>query len=222
MKLEQSFGVQAPVDAVWSALLDVQRVAPCLPGAEISEVGEDGSYRGTFQVKLGPTTAAYRGEVHLEDVDEAARLVVMKASGQDKRGQGAARATITNRLIEDGGGTRVDVVADFTITGRLARFGRGGMIEDVSARLLSDFSECLATTIGSAPDAASAEAPGAGAPGAGAKSVAAPGAAAPGAAPPGSEPPGPSSATPPAKPVRGLSLMVSVLWGRFKRLFRRR
>jgi carbon monoxide dehydrogenase subunit G len=91
MKLEQSFTVAAPVEQVWAALIDVERVAPCLPGAEITGSDESGAYHGTFTVKLGPTTASYNGTLHLEEVDEAAHAVVMSARGTDKRGQGAAR-----------------------------------------------------------------------------------------------------------------------------------
>ena len=153
MKLEQSFEVQAPVAQVWAALIDLERVAPCLPGATITQRDEDGTYHGEFKVKLGPTTAAYRGTVKIEDVDEAAHRATMKAKGTDKRGQGGANATIVNTLTETPEGTRVDAVTDFTITGRLARFGRGGMIEDISNRLMRDFSSCLATRIGSEPRA---------------------------------------------------------------------
>ena len=143
MKLQQTFTVAAPVERVWAALIDVERVAPCLPGAEITGADEDGAYRGTFTVKLGPTTAAYNGTLRLEEVDEAAHTVAMSARGTDKRGQGGATATIRSAVQPEGDGTRVDVDTDFTITGRLARFGRGGMIEDVSRRLLGDFSTCL-------------------------------------------------------------------------------
>ena len=148
MKLEQSFEVQAPVGEVWAALIDVQRVAPCLPGAEITETGDDGSYRGTFQVKLGPATAAYAGELKLESTDEAAHVCVMRANGRDKRGQGSAKATITSRMSEAAGGTRVEVETDLQITGRLARFGRGGMMEDISNRLMGEFADCLAKQFG--------------------------------------------------------------------------
>src|SRR5215216_6406065 len=111
MKLEQAFEVQAPIERVWEALIDLERVAPCLPGATITDRDEDGTYHGEFK---------------------------------DKRGQGGANATIVNTLTSDGGGTtRVEAVTDFTITGRLARFGRGGMIEDISNRLMRDFSACL-------------------------------------------------------------------------------
>jgi carbon monoxide dehydrogenase subunit G len=154
MKLEQSFEVQAPIGQVWEALIDLERVAPCLPGAAITERGEDGTYHGTFQVKLGPTTAAYRGTIKIEEADEATHRATLKARGTDKRGQGGASATIVNTLSEVGSATRVDAVTDFTITGRLARFGRGGMIEDVSNRLMRDFATCLQSRIAGAGPAA--------------------------------------------------------------------
>ncbi|MBI5104826.1 MAG: SRPBCC family protein [Solirubrobacterales bacterium] len=151
MKLEQSFSVEAPIERVWSALIDVEQVAPCLPGAEVTE--SDGeTYHGTFTVKIGPTTAAYRGTLKMEALDEAARTATMSAKGTDKRGQGGATATVVSTLVEEGGATRVDVVTDFTITGRLARFGRGGMIEDVSRRLLKDFASCLQATLTAEPE----------------------------------------------------------------------
>ena len=151
MKLEHSFQVAAPLERVWGRLIDVQQVAPCLPGAEITEAGDGGTYRGTFSVRLGPTTAAYRGELSIEEADEAAHRVVMRASGQDKRGQGSAKASIVSTMREEAGVTTVDVETDFTITGRLARFGRGGMIQDVSNRLLRDFSDCLQKTFEAGP-----------------------------------------------------------------------
>jgi carbon monoxide dehydrogenase subunit G len=233
MKLEQSFQVDAPIEQVWEALIDLQRVAPCLPGAEITDHDEDGTYHGTFKVKLGPTTAAYRGTIKIEHADEQAREATLKARGTDKRGQGGASATIFNRLVEVDGGTRVDATTDFTITGRLARFGRGGMIEDISNRMLRDFSTCLQTRLaepGAAPggDIAAEE----GAPEAAAAPAESPGGggAAPGGAEvaAGKEPPEAVATTPapppppaPAVPVKGFSLLVSVLWERIRRLFRR-
>jgi carbon monoxide dehydrogenase subunit G len=159
MKLEQSFEVQAPIAAVWAALTDVERVAPCLPGAEITGLDEDGTYRGSFQVKLGPTTAAYRGSLRLEGLDEAGHVATMRAEGTDKRGQGGAKATMVSTLTEHEGATRVDVVTDFTITGRLARFGRGGMVQDVSNRLLRDFASCLQAHLADEPAALPAPVP---------------------------------------------------------------
>jgi carbon monoxide dehydrogenase subunit G len=208
VKLEQSFEVRAPVDRVWETLVDIERVAPCLPGAEIDEAGEDGTYRGTFSVRLGPTTAAYRGELRMEDLDQTARRAVMQASGQDKRGQGSAKATIVSTMREEGDVTCVEVETDFTITGRLARFGRGGMIEDISNRLLKDFAECLQQKIEAPPaaepnplDAVLAATP--------------EGAAAAPLAVGGSEAPTT------AKPIGGFSLFFRALLDRLRRVFGR-
>jgi uncharacterized protein len=225
MKLEQSFTVAAPVEEVWDALIDVERIAPCLPGAEITGQGPDGSYEGNFTVKLGPTTASYRGSLKMDSLDEASRTATMHAKGTDKRGQGGANATIVSTLREEGGETTVDVITDFTITGRLARFGRGGMIEDISKRMMRDFSQCLQATLTTeqAP-AAAAEAPvtsgeEADAAAASAGGAAAEASAATEAAP---APPAPArAAPPPAKPIKGFSLLLSVLWDRIKRLFGR-
>ncbi len=166
MKLEQSFEVAAPLQRVWEALIDVERVAPCLPGASVSGRNDDGSYNGSFKVKIGPTSAAYSGKLAMENVDESAHTATMQAQGTDKRGQGGAKATIVSSLSEAGeGSTKVEVVTDYHITGRLARFGRGGMIEDISNRLLGDFAKCLQTSLaggGEAGDGQPAAAEGAG------------------------------------------------------------
>jgi uncharacterized protein len=159
MKLEQSFEVAAPIEQVWDALIDVERVAPCLPGASVTGRNEDGSYTGALTIKIGPTTAAYAGKLEMENVDEAARSATMQAHGSDKRGQGGAKATISSTLsAADDGGTRVEVITDYHITGRLARFGRGGMIEDISERLLREFAQRLQSSLVARPDAAAADA----------------------------------------------------------------
>ncbi len=225
MKLEQSFEVEAPLDAVWAALIDVERVAPCLPGAEITEAADNGVYRGEFTVKLGPTTASYRGELRLEEVDEAARRVTMRANGRDKRGQGSAKATIVSVLREEGAVTEVDVETDFTLTGRLARFGRGGMIEDVGNRLLRDFASCLEQQLTyeekkeEAPVETAASAPSGDEEGAAAYTDV-PDAPTVQKVP---DVPPPQQPQPPrAKPIGGIRLMLDVLLGRIKRLFGRR
>jgi carbon monoxide dehydrogenase subunit G len=151
MKLEQSFTVTAPIEQVWSALVDVERVAPCLPGAEITGQSPDGGYEGTFTVKLGPATASYRGSLRMESLDEENRVATMSAKGTDKRGQGGATASIVSTMTQDGDATLVEVATDFTITGRLARFGRGGMIEDISKRLMREFANCLQSTLAADP-----------------------------------------------------------------------
>ena len=148
MKLEQSFEVAAPIERVWQTLIDVEHVAPCLPGAAVTGRNDDGSYNGTFTVKIGPTTASYTGRLEMESIDEAAHTATMQAQGTDKRGQGGAKATIYSRLAPaDGAGTLVEVVTDYHITGRLARFGRGGMIEDISERLLREFASRLQSSL---------------------------------------------------------------------------
>ena len=159
MKLEQSFEVAAPIERVWQTLIDVEHVAPCLPGAAVTGRNDDGSYNGTFTVKIGPTTASYTGKLEMQNVDEFSHTATMQAQGTDKRGQGGAKATILSRLAPvDGNGTRVEVVTDYHITGRLARFGRGGMIEDISERLLREFAKRLQSSLAAQPEAPAAPA----------------------------------------------------------------
>jgi uncharacterized protein len=158
MKLEQSFEVSAPLQRVWEALIDVGRVAPCLPGATVTGQNEDGSYNGEFKVKIGPTSAAYSGKLNMESVDEDSHHATMQAAGTDKRGQGGAKATIESSVEEiDAGTTKVNVSTDYHITGRLARFGRGGMIEEISNRLLREFAERLQAMLTSGGDGGSAD-----------------------------------------------------------------
>jgi uncharacterized protein len=211
---------------VWKALIDLERVAPCLPGATITDRDEDGTYHGEFQVKLGPTTASYRGTIKIESADETTHTATLKARGTDKRGQGGANATIVNTLSEHDGGTRVEAVTDFSITGRLARFGRGGMMEDISNRLMRDFATCLSSRLADAPAAPSGEevtsgeappeAVAAANPQEGADTEAA-GAAPTRAGGPQSPPAQPQA----AKPVGGIGLFFSVLWERIRRRFGR-
>jgi len=213
MKLEQTFEVQAPLAQVWEALNDLERVAPCLPGAAITGHDEDGTYHGTFTVKLGPMTAAYNGTIKIEDADEANHTATLRAKGTDKRGQGGANATIVNTLSEQGGVTHVEAVTDFNITGRLAQFGRGGMMQDVSNRLLRDFATCLSTRLAEAPAAPEPTVP------SGAEVTAGdapPEAVAAAASTPPPRPPAPEPAA-----IKGGSLFFSVLWERIKNLFRR-
>jgi carbon monoxide dehydrogenase subunit G len=145
MKLENEFTVPAPVDEAWKVLLDVERVAPCLPGAAI-EGAEGDEHKGTMTIKIGPITARYRGTVKIEEADEAARRAVMRAQARDQRGQGTAAATITSTMEEVEGGTRVRVETDMRVTGPAAQFGRGVM-QDVSAKLMDRFADCLASEI---------------------------------------------------------------------------
>jgi carbon monoxide dehydrogenase subunit G len=146
MKLENEFTVPAPVERAWEVLLDVERVAPCLPGAAI-EGAEGDAHKGTMTVKIGPITAKYAGTVKIEEADEAARRAVMRAQARDSRGQGTAAATITSSMEGVEGGTRVRVETDMRVTGPAAQFGRGVM-QDVSAKLMGRFADCLAEQMG--------------------------------------------------------------------------
>jgi carbon monoxide dehydrogenase subunit G len=155
MELTNDFRVGVPPETAWAVLTDVERIAPCMPGAQLQEVEGD-EYRGVVKVKVGPITAQYKGVATFLERDEAGRRAVLRAEGRDTRGQGNANATITATLTPDGDGTRVSVVTDLTVTGKVAQFGRGVMA-DVSAKLLDQFVACLESTVLTA-DAAPAKA----------------------------------------------------------------
>ena len=162
MKLENEFTVPASIEQAWAVLLDVPRVAPCLPGATVEPGGgEDGVFKGAMKIKIGPITASYKGTVKIEETDEAGHRVAMKAQAKDARGQGTAAATITSTMEEVADGTKVRVVTDMRITGPAASFGRGVM-QDVSAKLMGRFADCLAEEMrgdGAAAAEPEAEAP---------------------------------------------------------------
>jgi carbon monoxide dehydrogenase subunit G len=141
MEISDSFRVSTPLADTWKVLLDIEGIAPCLPGAQLQEVEGD-EYRGTVKVKVGPITAQYKGTAKLAEVDEANRRIVIDASGRDTRGQGNAKATIVVAMQEEGAGTKVDVTTDLSITGKVAQFGRGVLV-DVSSKLMGQFVENL-------------------------------------------------------------------------------
>jgi len=157
VELTHEFSVDLPVERAWALLLDIERIAPCMPGA-VLESAEGELYTGVVKVKVGPVTAQYRGTVRFAERDEAARRAVLRAEGRETRGQGNANATITVSLAARDGGTAVGVVTDLVVTGRVAQFGRG-VISEVSSRLLQQFVDCLATTFvtGEAPASAGAD-----------------------------------------------------------------
>jgi carbon monoxide dehydrogenase subunit G len=142
MRFEHEFTVPVPVEQAWSVLIDVERIAPCLPGAALESV-EGGAFAGRMRVKVGPITVTYRGEATFENVDKDARTVTLKASGKEARGAGTANAEVTARLSPEADRTRVHVETSFNITGRPAQFGRGVMA-DVGARLIDRFAANLA------------------------------------------------------------------------------
>jgi carbon monoxide dehydrogenase subunit G len=179
MKLVNEFTVAAPIEQTWTTLLDVERVASCLPGASIEPVGEDGSYRGRMRVKVGPVSMSYGGTVRLAEVDADSHVAAFEARAKETRGTGTAAATIRNTLTETAEGTRVQVETDLDVTGRPAQFGRG-LMEEVAAKMLGQFSGRLEKLVLDGPPADSSPAEGPAR--SGAKAASADGGAAPRAA----------------------------------------
>jgi carbon monoxide dehydrogenase subunit G len=159
VELNNEFTVGVSVPEAWKVLTDVERIAPMLPGAQLQEVEGD-EYRGVVKVKVGPITAQYKGTATFIEQDEAAGKVVLKASGRDTRGQGNASAIITATMTPEGESTRVSVVTDLTVTGKVAQFGRG-VLAEVSGKLIGQFVDALEADIAAGPkDAGSTEASG--------------------------------------------------------------
>lgn len=160
MELDNTIEVNAPIDQVWDAFNDVERIAPCLPGAQLQEI-EGEEFRGIVKVKVGPITAQYKGKATFVDVIKDDWKVVIKGDGRDTRGAGNASALITATLepVSDAI-TKVNVNTDLTITGKVAQFGRGA-ISDVSTKLMGQFAENLETMLEEQPATAApaAEAP---------------------------------------------------------------
>jgi uncharacterized protein len=141
MEFEQTFTVPVSVDEAWKVLQDIERIAPCMPGATLEEFSGD-EFSGQVKVKLGPMTVTYRGTARFIERDESARRVAIEASGKEARGAGTAQATITSTMVDRGDQTEVKVHTDLAITGRPAQFGRGVMT-DVAGKLLDQFAGCL-------------------------------------------------------------------------------
>lgn len=156
MDLTNDFSVGQPVERAWALLTDLERIAPCMPGAQLTGVEGD-VYQGRVLVKLGPVTAQYAGTATFERKDDDAHVAVLRAAGRDSRGQGTASALITATLTPDGQRTNVSVHTALTITGKVAQFGRG-VILDVSAKLLKQFVDCLETSLVGEADAPADEA----------------------------------------------------------------
>lgn len=142
MQMQHNFTVGVPIDVAWSALLDPERVAPCMPGAKLTK-SEGNEFAGSVKVKLGPISLQYKGTGSFTETDEAARRVVIDASGKDARGAGTASATVTAVLSDQGETTAVQVDTDLKVTGKPAQLGRG-LISEVGGRILDQFASCLA------------------------------------------------------------------------------
>lgn len=144
MRIENEFTVGAPADRLWAHLLDVERIAPCMPGAELTEAVDDTTWKGKVHIKLGPIAMAFAGTVTMEERDDETRRVRLRAKGTEQRGKGAANATITSWLeaTDDADRTRVKMEADITLTGAAAQLSRG-LLPEVSKKLTQEFADCL-------------------------------------------------------------------------------
>jgi len=193
MEFDNSFEVPLPPAQAWPVLLDIPRIAPCMPGAELTEVVDEHNYKGKISVRLGPVALTFGGLVTIGDIDNANRMARLRAQGSDNKGRGSAQATATFRLEPSAGGSKVLVHTDLTLSGAVAQYGRGvGMIQVTAAALMTQFANNLKAQIVQrepAPPAAATSAP---------------------------APSAPSAA---AKPISGLSLIAKVLWGFILRLF---
>jgi carbon monoxide dehydrogenase subunit G len=145
VKLENRFTVPVPVEQAWQVLLDVERIAPCMPGATLTKVDGD-AFEGTVKVKVGPINLTYGGKAHFVSKDDQSHVAVIDGSGKETRGTGTAKALITCRLVDRGDSTDVEVDTDLNVTGKPAQFGRG-VLADVSGKLVDQFAACLSEEI---------------------------------------------------------------------------
>jgi carbon monoxide dehydrogenase subunit G len=156
--IENDFDVPAPVDAVWNYVLDVERIAPCMPGAQLTETIDDANFKGKVTIKLGPVSLSFAGTVTVVERDAEEHRIDIKATGMEQRGKGSATALIT-AWVEPAGDalTKVRFKQDITVSGAVAQFSRG-MMQDVSAKLTKQFADCLKTNITAEQEALAAEA----------------------------------------------------------------
>lgn len=190
MEFDNSFEVPLPPDQAWPILMDVARIAPCMPGAELTEITDARNYKGKISVRLGPVSLAFAGKVQLDDVDDAARSARVTAQGSDAKGRGAANAAATFKVEPKNDGSIVLIHTDLMLSGAVAQYGRGvGMIQATAAQIIGQFAANLRAQLAQPLPAAS--------------TTAAP-----------SEPGTVGPLPPAAEPISGLSLMTRALLGR--------
>jgi uncharacterized protein len=153
--LENEFTVPASTDEVWEFLLDPRRVAPCMPGAELTEVVNDHQYKGKVHIKMGPVSLSFNGDVDITERDDVAKRMVMKAKGAELKGKGQANATVISSLERNGSGTKMRISQDIDLSGPLAQYGRG-MIQDVSGSLMNEFAGRIQADLSRGKDGAAA------------------------------------------------------------------
>ena len=202
MEFDNSFEIPLPPDQAWPVLMDVVRIAPCMPGAELTEITDARNYKGKISVRLGPVSLAFAGKIALEDVDDAKHTARVKAQGSDAKGRGAANAAATFKIEPKGEGSIVLIHTDLMLSGAVAQYGRGvGMIQTTAAQIITQFAGNLRAQLAQQPAVPS--------PAASASTIAA------GAPPPKSIPPA-------AKPISGFALMWRVVVQQVAALFGRR
>jgi carbon monoxide dehydrogenase subunit G len=202
MEFDNSFEVPLPPAEAWKVLLDIEGIAPCMPGAELSEVVGENVYKGKISVRLGPVALTFAGVVKLEDIDERKHTARVSAQGTDAKGRGGAQAASVFRLEPAGSGSKVLVHTNLNLSGAVAQYGRGvGIIQATAAQLMNQFAKCLKEKLAQGYEAATL-APAAAQPPAPAQSAA------------------PASA-PAAKPISGFALMAKVAWNWIIGLFGR-
>jgi len=145
MEITNSFTVDAPIEKAWVLLTDIPFIAPCLPGAKLTDE-VDGVYSGGVKIKVGPVTAEYKGSAEFVEKNDQAYKAVISGKGRDTRGAGNAQALITAQMVPVGTATQIDIITDLKVSGKVAQFGRGVM-QDVSTKLLGQFAECLEAKI---------------------------------------------------------------------------
>ncbi len=143
MTITNRFSLDAPLDVVWRFLLDIPKIAHCVPGAQLLEVIDERTYAGKIGVKLGPIDIGYRGKIHIDEIDEATHTVRAKAEGAETRGRGGATASVTSAMFSEDGKTVVTLEAELSVSGIVAQFGRSGIIQQVSQHLANRFAECV-------------------------------------------------------------------------------
>jgi len=148
MLIENEFEVAAPLEQVWKHLQDVPRIAPCLPGAELTESSGD-VFKGRVTTKMGPVSLRFQGTAQIVERDEANRRIVMNATGSEEKGKGQASMSVTSTMVPSGTGTRVKVSQDLQLSGAAAQFGRG-MVQDVTSVIMKSFANCIQDDIGRA------------------------------------------------------------------------
>ncbi|MEZ0234742.1 MAG: SRPBCC family protein [Actinomycetota bacterium] len=206
MLIENEFTVATPVDDLWAYLLDVERIAPCMPGAELTETIDHQHWKGKVNMKFGPVALSFAGTVEMSERDDEAHRAVLHAKGMEAKGKGAANATVTSWLEPASEGeTTVKMTADITLTGAAAQLSRG-LLPEISKKLTQQFADCLEATI-NAEQAAAAPPP------------AAPGGATTDTTTPAAAAPAPAPVT--AKHVGGIGLGLSAIWSVIKNFFRR-